>query len=143
MWFQPAWHPIRHLRRRLLPSGTQPGRRYDALGADVRDAERLTRDIDAAMSDMRFVIRPHAGPNILLPAKLDLLGIDPGYLEVADSEAFKALGAACDRCPNWRRCARDLARGDATTGLKGYCLNAAAIDALVIERLGGGTTGRT
>ena len=138
MWFQPAWHPIRHLRRRLLPRWRHPGEPLDALGASVRDAERLTRDIDAAMSDMRFVIRPHAGPNILLPARLDLLGIDPGYLEVADRETFETLGASCDRCPSWRRCARDLASGDAATGLKGYCLNAETIDALIIDRLARG-----
>jgi hypothetical protein len=102
---------------------------------DIRflDVEQLTRDVDAAMADMPLLIRPNAGPESLMPTRLDLLGLDPGYLRVARPDTYEALQLACVTCPSWRACARDLARGNATRGLGGYCLNAARIDALIAE----------
>ena len=136
MWFDRVWRPISNQIRRLSAWWRRPKSQSSRPDLFVRDIERLTRDIDSAMSDMRFMVRPHAGLNVLLPTRLNLLRIDPGYLEVADSATFKVLGAACERCPSWRKCARDLARGDATTGLKSYCLNAEVIDTLIVGRFG-------
>ena len=98
------------------------------------DVEQLTRDVDAAMADMRLLTRPNAGPDSLMPARLELLGLDPGYLRVARPDTYETLRRACTACPSWRACARDLARGNATRGLDSYCLNAARIDALIVER---------
>jgi hypothetical protein len=105
----------------------------------LRDVERLTRDIDAAMSDMRLLTRQNAGPDSLMPARLELLGLDPGYVRVADPDTYEALRRTCATCPSWRACARDLAPrngspGNATRGLSSYCLNAGRIDALILER---------
>ena len=136
MWYDRLWRPISNLIRRLSAWSRRPISQSSEPDLFARDVERLTRDIDAAMSDMRFMIQPHAGPNVLLPTRLNLLRIDPGYLEVADIATFKMMDAACERCPSWRKCARDLARGDATAGLKSYCLNAEVIDTLIVGRLG-------
>ena len=136
MWFDRIWHPISNLRHRLSAWCTRPRDRSAQPDPFERDAERLTRDIDAAMSDMRFITQPYAGPRILLPNRLRLLGIDPGYLQVADGERLKVLEDACGRCPSWRKCARDMARGDAVTGLNSYCSNAETIDTLIVARLG-------
>jgi hypothetical protein len=98
------------------------------------DVERMTRDIDAAMADMRLLIRPNAGPDSLMPVRLELLGLDPGYLRATRPETYAALQLTCATCPSWRACARDLAHDNAARGLGSYCLNAARIDALIIER---------
>lgn len=112
--------------RRKEPGPTQRDPRLVA-------AERLTRDVDAAMADMPLLLRPNAGPESLMPTRLDLLGLDPGYLRAARPDTYEALQLACATCPSWRACARDLARGNATRGLGSYCLNAARIDALITE----------
>jgi hypothetical protein len=100
----------------------------------LRDVERLTHDIDAAMADMRLLTRPNPGPDSLMPARLELLGLDPGYVRVADPDTYEAMRQTCAACPSWRACARDLAHGNATRGLGSYCLNTARIDALIVER---------
>ena len=100
----------------------------------LRDVELLTRDIDAAMADMRLLTRQNAGPDSLMPARLELLGLDPGYVRVANPDTYEAMRRTCAACPSWRACARDLARGNATRGLGSYCLNAARIDALILAR---------
>jgi hypothetical protein len=133
------------LLTKLASTGTQLRQRLQAVlrrkepGPTQRDprlldVERLTRDVDAAMADMRLLTRPNAGPDSLMPTRLDLLGLDPGYLRVAHPDTYEALQCSCAACPSWRACARDLARGNATRGLGSYCLNAARIDALIVER---------
>jgi hypothetical protein len=104
---------------------------------EAADVERVFRDIDASLVDMALITHPDAGPTVLLPERLSMLGLDPLYLQTADAAAYRELQDACGQCPKWRRCARDLGRGDATTGLQRYCYNSAAIDDLLITRNGG------
>lgn len=99
---------------------------FDALGP--RAAERLVQDVGHAMSDMAAIARPHAGSDVLLPQRLEAIGIDPAYLQATERATFREMEIACARCTNWRRCARDLARGDVQVGLDSYCLNADTID---------------
>lgn len=98
------------------------------------EAERLLRDVGLSMSDMPAITKPHAGPAVLLLQRLEAVGLDPLYLKMDQSSIYRDLERACMRCSNWRRCARDLARGDAQTGLEHYCLNAQLIDALLLDR---------
>lgn len=100
----------------------------------VAAIESMRRDIDVATIDMALITAPNAGPSVLLPERLSMLGLDPLYLQTADAAAYRKLQDACGQCPKWRRCARDLGRGDATTGLQRYCYNSAAIDNLLIAR---------
>jgi hypothetical protein len=39
----------------------------------------------------------------------------------------------CATCKSSRQCARDLARGDAQTGMETYCLNAPTVDSLIVD----------
>ena len=104
---------------------------------DALDADALIHDLNNSLSDMPLITRPNAGPSTLLPRRLRLLGLDPGFVAVAQPETFSKLEAACSACPSWRRCARDLARNDVTAGMECYCLNAAALDELLIEKFTG------
>jgi hypothetical protein len=104
---------------------------------EAADIETVRRDIDVSLVDMALITHPNAGPTVLLPERLSMLGLDPLYLQTADAAAYRALQDACGQCPKWRRCARDLGRGDATTGLQRYCYNSAAIDDLLIARNSG------
>jgi hypothetical protein len=99
-----------------------------------RDIESVRRDIDVSLIDMALITHPDAGPTVLLPERLSLLGLDPLYLQTAEAAAYRELQDACGQCPKWRRCARDLGRGDAASGLQLYCYNSAAIDDLLIAR---------
>jgi hypothetical protein len=104
---------------------------------EAADAERVRRDIDDSLIDMALITHPNAGPMVLLPERLGMLGLDPLYLQTADAAAYRELQDACGQCPKWRRCARDLGHNDATTGLQRYCYNSAAIDDLLIRRNSG------
>jgi hypothetical protein len=104
---------------------------------EAADIESMRRDIDVTLVDLALITHPNAGPTVLLPERLSLLGLDPLHLQTADNEVYRALQDACGKCPKWRRCARDLGRGDATTGLQRYCYNSAAIDDLLIARNSG------
>jgi hypothetical protein len=127
------------------PSLVQRLRAWLSGGADVAvqrdpeaaDIESVRRDIDVTLVDLALITHPNAGPMVLLPERLSLLGLDPLYLQTAEAAAYRELQDACGQCPKWRRCARDLGRGDATTGLQRYCYNSAAIDDLLIARNSG------
>jgi hypothetical protein len=131
---------IRSLRTRLtqfidtLRSRVRNSR--DFGGLDVAETERLLRDVGLSMGDMPALTKPLAGPTVLLPQRLDLVGIDMRYLEQVDPVTLKDLQRSCLRCASWRSCARDLARGDVQSGLDSYCLNAPLIDQLVLARHG-------
>lgn len=106
---------------------------------ETAELAHITRDIDRRMADMALIARPNAGPATLMPERVRQLGLDPAYIERAQAEIFRELQQTCGTCNSWRRCARDLARGDATAGANSptgnYCPNAALLDELLIERL--------
>jgi len=76
----------------------------------------------------------HPGPSELMPLRLTLLHLDPGYLRLARTATFAELERVCASCKAWRLCKNDLERGDYETGMGSYCLNAMTIDNLVVER---------
>jgi hypothetical protein len=69
-----------------------------------------------------------------MPQRLERLGLDPGYLKAAETSTYRDMERVCASCRAWRRCARDMARGDVEAGMRSYCLNAPTIDALMVER---------
>jgi hypothetical protein len=101
------------------------------------EIDRIRRDIDATLCDMPLITRPDAGPSTLLPERMRLLGLDQAYVEAAQNLTFQKLRETCGACDSWRRCARDLARGDVAVGMERYCENAEQLDALLVERLKG------
>ncbi len=96
------------------------------------EADRIMHDIGISMSDMAAISKPHAGPRVLLPQRLEAVGLDPAYL--AMDPLYRDMERTCMRCTSWRKCARDLAANDAQSGLDHYCLNAQTIDALLTNR---------
>ena len=76
---------------------------------------------------------PDAGE--LMPLRLRELGFDPEYLRLSRTGLYSDMHRVCATCRAWQRCTRDLANGDVQTGMRSYCLNAATIDALTVDRL--------
>lgn len=52
-------------------------------------------------------------------------------MKTALRATYRDLERVCATCKAWRRCKRDLAKGEVQTGQTGYCLNAPTIDALL------------
>jgi hypothetical protein len=125
-------------------TGTHYGQRLGAAIArwkqliesqrDHPDATALLRDIEASLRDLPLITKPMAGPSVLMPLRLRLLGVDPAYLEKTDQAAYARLEAGCAACQHWRQCARDLAVGDLQSGLDLYCKNSSHFDDLVLMR---------
>ena len=133
----PVTRQLQDLRTRLRTwlCGASSGRLE--RDPEAIEIDRIRRDIDATLCDMPLITRPNAGPSTLLPERLRLLGLDQAYVEVAQNVTFQNLQETCGACDSWRRCARDLARGDVAVGMERYCDNAALLDALLVERLKG------
>jgi hypothetical protein len=70
-----------------------------------------------------------------MPQRLRALGIDPGYVQHGLPATYRDLERVCATCKSARRCERDLARGDAQSGMDGYCLNAPTMDSLMVGRV--------
>ena len=69
----------------------------------------------------------------LMHWRLQLLGLDPGYVKVCRTSTYQDLKRVCASCKSRRLCERDLARGDVESGMRSYCPNAPTIDALVVN----------
>ncbi len=95
---------------------------------------------DAATMTGRTAEAPGDHAARLMPERLERFGLDPEYIEAADPALFEELKARCACCAEAETCARDMARGDLDSGMERYCLNARAIDRLVIDRATGEDT---
>ena len=87
----------------------------------------FTRNIETSLADLTLMTRLNAGPSALLPERMRLLGLTLASVDAHQNDKLSALQATCSTCSSWRRCARDLARGDATFGMEFYCSNSAAL----------------
>lgn len=96
------------------------------------ELRRLASEVGVSGEDLRRLCGRDFGPSQLLPQRLQLLGVDPEFVRRAAPTTFRDLARVCACCPAWRRCARDLARGNVQAGMDGYCLNGASIDTLTV-----------
>jgi hypothetical protein len=108
-------------------------RELDALSP--ADRFRLSEDVGLPGTDLRRFDCLHDGPSRLMPQRLRALGIDPGYVQHGLPATYRDLERVCATCKAARRCERDLARGDAQSGMDGYCLNAPTMDSLMVGRV--------
>jgi hypothetical protein len=99
-----------------------------------RELSRMAQDVGLSVSELMAIARANPGPRDLLPRRLQLLGVDPGYARSAHTMAYRDMERTCAMCRAWRLCACDLARGNAQAGMDTYCLNAEAIDALTVDQ---------
>jgi hypothetical protein len=97
------------------------------------ELHRIAQDVGVSVSDLRIIAGAHRGPGELLPLRLMLLSLDPGYVRSALTATYRDLERTCAMCTAWRRCARDLANGDVQAGMDSYCLCSPTIDALAVD----------
>lgn len=116
------WRRMRRNRRSLVELAACP----------PSELQCIAREVGVSVSDLRIVAAAHPGPSELLPRRLALLGLDPAYVKSALTATYRDLERTCAMCTAWRRCARDLANGDAQAGTDGYCLCSPTIDALTV-----------
>lgn len=116
----------RSLRRR---------RALDELAAcPPSELNRMAADVGVSGEELYRLARYADWPSELLPRRLELLGVDAAYVRQAMPTTFRDLTRVCANCRSSRRCRQDLARGDAQAGQVSYCLNAATIDVLTLNR---------
>lgn len=120
------WRRMQRKRRSLVEVAACP----------PSELQRSAQDVGVSVSDLRIIAAAHSGPSELLPLRLELLGLDPGYVRSAQTATYRDLERTCAMCPAWRRCARDLAKGDVQAGMDSYCLCAPTIDALAVDNTG-------
>jgi hypothetical protein len=118
-----SWHRSVNRRRAI----------NELAGCPPSEIRRLASDVGLSSEDLRLFCSSDFGPTELLPQRLELLGIDPGFVRHAEPTTFRDLARVCASCQASRRCARDLARGDVQAGMQDYCLNSATIDALTVS----------
>jgi hypothetical protein len=99
------------------------------------ELHRIAEDVGLCDGDLKSLTCSHAGPTELMPKRLQALGLDPAYFRYARTAVYRDMERVCGTCKSWRRCARDLAKGDVQPGMQGYCVNAATIDALTIDHM--------
>ena len=99
------------------------------------ELHRIAEDVGLSEGDLKSLACSHAGPNELMPKRLQTLGFDPAFFRYARTAAYHDMERVCSTCKSRRRCARDLAKGDVQAGMQGYCLNASTIDALTIDHM--------
>ena len=99
------------------------------------ELHRIAQDVGLSKRDLRSLACSHPGPSELMPKRLQELRLDPAYVKYARTATYRDMERVCGTCKAWRRCARDLAKGDVQAGMRSYCLNAPTIDALTVDRL--------
>jgi hypothetical protein len=119
------WQRALHRRRSMAELAACP----------PNELRLIAQDVGLSDTDMKSLTCCHSGPRELMPRRLQELGLDPAYFKYARTAVYRDMERVCSTCKVWRRCARDLAKGDVQAGMKGYCLNAPTIDALTIDRL--------
>ena len=121
-WVQ-HWQRVMGNRRTL--------RELDAFSSAER--RHLAEDVGLSGTDLRRFNCTHDGPTKLMPARLRELGIDPAFVKYVRTATYRDLERVCATCKSSRQCARDLAKGDAQTGMNSYCLNGPTIDSLIVD----------
>ena len=99
------------------------------------ELHRIAQDVGLSERDLRSLACSHRGPSELMPKRLQELRLDPAFVKYARTATYRDMERVCGTCKAWRRCARDLAKGDVQAGMRSYCLNAPTIDALTVDRL--------
>jgi hypothetical protein len=124
---------LSNLRNRLQAVLRDRKLREKLYGCPDGEFRRIMQDIGLSVRDLRVLEYCHPGPEELMPRRLEQLRLDPAYVRFFRTSTYQDMQRVCASCKAWRRCARDLARGDVQSGLQSYCLNAPTIDVLLVE----------
>ena len=123
---QGRWQRALHRHRSMAELAACPPGELHRIAQDVGISERDLRSLNTCS---------HPGPSELMPKRLQDLGLDPAFVKYAQTATYRDMERVCGTCKSWRRCERDLAKGDIQAGMQTYCLNASTIDALTVDRL--------
>jgi hypothetical protein len=93
------------------------------------DVERIAHDVGLTATELRKLERNGADP-LLLPRMLAALKIDAAALAHSEPAAYRDLQRVCALCDSKRRCASELAAGDAPKTFESYCPNALTLKAI-------------
>ena len=119
------WRGALHSRRSMAELAACP----------PSELHRIAQDVGLSDQDLKSFTCSHSGPSELMPKRLKELGLDVAFVRHARTATYRDMERVCGTCRAWRRCERDLAKGDVQAGMRSYCLNAPTIDALTIDRL--------
>jgi hypothetical protein len=117
----------RKLRRRRLMAELE--------ACPPNEVRRMAQDLGPGESDPESLDSNHPGPSEFMPLRLQQLGLDPAFIKCAGTATYRDMERVCATCKAWRRCARDLEKGNVQVGMGSYCLNTVTIDALTLDRL--------
>jgi hypothetical protein len=98
------------------------------------ELRRIAQEVGLNETEFSVFASRHRGPTGLMPRRLQQLRLDPAYVKAALAATYRDLEKVCGTCKAWRRCARDLEKGDVQAGMDSYCLNAFTIDMLTVDR---------
>ena len=107
----------------------------ELAGCPANELHSTAQDGGLSEGDLSSLACSHPGPSELMPKRLQELRLDPAFVKYARTATYRDMERVCGTCKAWRRCARDLAKGDVQAGMRSYCLNAPTIDALTVDRL--------
>jgi hypothetical protein len=98
---------------------------------------RKMRDVMANWHGFLRARPLNATPPPLLSKRLQLLGLDPAFVAVAQPDTLRSLSETCRDCAHTEVCAADLGVENVAVGMDTYCANGEMIDDLVIKRADG------
>src|SRR5262245_23140186 len=125
---------IAQLRNRWAHAMSAHQAAAELAACPPQELKRIAADVGLSPEGLRRSTCGHLGLSELMPQRLQQLGLDPQFVRHAQPEIYRDLERVCANCSAWRKCRRDLARGDVQAGMGGYCLNAATIDLLTVGR---------
>jgi Family of unknown function (DUF6455) len=100
------------------------------------DVGAIARDIGMSEPGLRALRSVNPRYTDLMPERMRQLGLDPKFVAQTEAATYRDMANVCAGCGAWRRCARDLDRGDAEAGMNTYCSNTLTMDAFIADRRG-------
>jgi len=98
---------------------------------DRTEFDQIANDLRVSPNDLDELVRIGRHGTDELPHMLKSLGISEADLKRTEPMLVRDMQRVCSLCRDKAHCDRELAAGTAAEHYKGYCLNAANIDAAV------------
>jgi hypothetical protein len=102
--------------------------RPNLLNLSAADLETFAKDLSVSAGDLRELDRSCAV--LLLPKMLRALNLDASAIARVEPDVYRDLQRVCTLCDQKKRCASELAEGDAAASYEGFCPNALTLKAV-------------
>jgi Family of unknown function (DUF6455) len=100
------------------------------------DVGAIARDLGMSEPGLRALRRVNPRATELMPERMRQLGLDATFIAQTEPATYRDMANVCTGCSSWRRCGRDLDKGDVEAGMKTYCSNTLTMDAFIADRRG-------